>query len=1819
MNHITLTGVSENNLKNLSLSIPHDQLVVISGLSGSGKSTLAFDTLYAEGGRRYIETFSPYTRQFLDRLHPPALEAIHGVRPALALEQRNRITSSRSTVGTITEINDYLKVIWTHFSELLCENCDEPIRQEPVEVVVDQLVELAGEQQYSLLLLGFTIRLEGTATLESLRLTLLREGHIRYLDSEQHVQRIEELGKLPDSGEITIITDRVQLAPETAIKELRARLRSSVAQSYLYGHGSLIAWLSKDSKSLSLSRQFSECFRCNHCHTSYKPPRPSLFSFNSPLGACAECHGFGKILQIDRELCVPDRTKSIRGGAIHCWSTDATSHLKKRLVAACEAQNISTSTPWKDLPSAAQDFVFNGAKKSEFKGILAWFSRLEQKRHKMHVRVLLARYRSEQNCTSCSGTRLQSEALRYRVNNLTLPELWDLPIDQVLEALSPLLSQAAGKEGIETALLEIQSRLKYLCDIGLPYLTLNRQSRTLSGGESQRVNLTSLLGANLVHTMIVLDEPTIGLHPRDTARLIETLLSLRARNNTLVVVEHDPEVIRAADRVIDLGPGAGAAGGEIIAMGSPQELAQIEQSRTGRYLREGLQHTRKSRSVAASTESLTVHNAHAHNLKNIDVRIPLNSLVCITGASGSGKSTLIHSCLVAGYQKLKQGFTPQELKDSPTTGLSGLSGLEHIDQLVVIDQSPIGKSPRSNPATYTKAWDIVRDLLASTEQAQRLGLSKSAFSFNVDGGRCPACKGAGRVKIEMQFLADVYVVCEHCNGTRFQDSVLSATIAGKNVVELLNTPISDALALFALAANPDIYTKLERTLRPLLALGLGYLTLGHPLSALSGGEAQRVKLAAYLGDETAQRCVFVLDEPTTGLHPDNINDLLLTFDALLSRGHSIICIEHNLDVISQADWLIDLGPDGGRFGGELLCEGAPRTIAKAAAKHKRSATARYLADYYAGEMPTSVPKILRTPTSTALEAIEIRGAREHNLKEVSVSIPQNKIVAITGVSGSGKSTLAFDIVFAEGQRRYINCLSPYARQYIKQLSHAVVDQVRNLPPTIAISQKTAPPQGISTVATTTEIYQFLRLLFAKAGTQHCVKDDLPITSRSSTQIVEQIRDTLQGKRVYLFAPVVSGRKGYYNELFARAVRAEISQAKIDGSLVSISADLRLERHKLHWISLLIASLTVRKGENDLLRAAVEQALTLGNGVLELYTGDPHGEPKVFSIDRVCPKCAQGYRELDPQDFSFRSARGMCNTCGGRGIVPLAKKGRTENSRATKTCPSCAGARIAAVGRHVYFGGKSINELSAMTAPELLHFLDTVVIEARLANVVKPILRELTARLSTIVSIGLEYLSLNRDASTLSGGEAQRLRLAKTLGSPLTGVCYVLDEPSIGLHSQDHAQLLQTLAGLRDQGNTVIVVEHDEDTIRAADHVIDVGPGGGKDGGSIVFEGTVTALEESTLSRTGIALRERRQAIPTLTSTSAAVKDWFSVRGAFTNNLKHIDFSIPLERYTVVCGVSGAGKSSLVHGTLIPAIVETLEGEDEREEYYDKTWKTFSGGEKFERFLEIDQSPVGKTSSSAPVSYLGIFDAIRKIYAQLPEAKVRGWNASHFSFNTGKGRCPHCEGRGEIVIPMSFMPDATTLCEYCNGLRYTDETLEVEHFGVSIGRLLKSTFAEAYELFANHRLIRRSLSYVLELGLGYLTLGQPTHTLSGGEAQRIKIARELGAREASNTLYVLDEPTIGLHMTDVDRLNQVLRTLVEKGNTVVVIEHNLDIIRGADYLLEVGPGPGSAGGELLFAGTPAELLNSGKKTPTSAFLVANPTPDIRYGNYVIHGS
>jgi excinuclease ABC subunit A len=1461
---------------------------------------------------------------------------------------------------------------------------------------------------------------------------------------------------------------------------------------------------------------------------------------------------------------------------------------------------IPLDVPWNELSEAQRHWVIQGDGRKGRKhwyGVKGYFTWLESKAYKMHVRVLLSRYRSYTECPACHGARLKPESLLWRVGPYNLHELMLLPVATCRTFFNALQLPPPLGEADTELLGEIRTRLGYLGEVGLDYLTLDRQSRTLSGGEVQRINLTTALGTSLVHALFVLDEPSIGLHPRDMGRVIGVMRRLRDAGNTLVVVEHDPQIMLEADRLLDMGPGAGEHGGTLVFNGTPAQILRAKGSLTGDYLsgRRRIEAAGATDAIAIpANRKLTLHEASLHNVQAQTLELPLGHLVCVTGVSGSGKSTLVTELL---YPALQRHFgKPAELAGS----FRKLDGASNLSGVVLVDQSPIGRTTRSNPASFVGAFDPIRAQFAKLPDAVERKYTPGTFSFNSGTGRCPSCGGNGFEHVEMQLLADVYLRCPACNGRRFRDEVLELKIEGAggrrlNIAEVLDLTVGEAVGYFA--AHPEVLQRL----RPLADVGLGYLKLGQPVPTLSGGEAQRLKLAGYLADtDTAGQQLLIFDEPTTGLHYEDIALLMKALRKLLARGHSLLIIEHNLDVIGAADWLIEMGPEGGDAGGRIVATGTPARFKSGKLGHTGEALAAYAKDLdsIADRAPVVAPKRVAPPA-----VIEVRGAREHNLKNIDARIPHNALTVVTGVSGSGKSTLAFDIIFGEGQRRYLESLNAYARQFVQPSQRADADSVTGIPPTVAIEQRTSRGGRKSTVATLTEIHPFLRLLYVQLGVQHCPDCEVPIEPLTQEQIVARIAKEHRGREITLLAPLVSARKGYYNELARWAASKGHRQLRVDGKLLPTAPWPKLARYKAHDIELPVGTVKVSATTEPLLRQYVAAALDLGKGQLMLQSGAA-SQLQILSSRRACPSCGKGYAELDPRLFSYNSARGWCEHCFGTGLAIEAfdaeqtgeEDAWLESTQGQHTCESCEGHRLNPLALAVKFRDLSIAQLGAMSVDTLATWFGKLKLSERERAIATDLLAEIRGRLGFLQRVGLTYLSLDRAAPTLSGGETQRLRLAAQLGSNLRGVCYVLDEPTIGLHPRDNRMLLDALGQLAQGRNTLVVVEHDEETIRRADHVLDLGPGAGSRGGRIVASGTVKELMASPDSLTGRYLREPLQHAATprrpVTTRGANPTPMIRIEGARLHNLAGLDVELPVGRLIALAGVSGSGKSTLALDILRPEMA-ALTSRD-RGRHKPLHCRAIRGAELIERVLEVDQSPIGKTPRSCPATYVGFWDAIRRLYAGTTEAGMRGWSASRFSFNTAGGRCPACEGQGQRTVEMSFLPDVKVLCDACRGARFDPETLSVRWRERSIGDVLAMSVDEAEEFFRSNPSVHHGLALLQEVGLGYLTLGQQSPTLSGGEAQRIKLVTEL-ARIRPNaepvsrgSLYILDEPTVGLHMADVERLIAVLHRLADAGNTVLVVEHNLDVIAQSDWVIDLGPEAGPAGGRVVAAGPPMRV-------------------------------
>jgi len=906
---IRVKGARQHNLKNLDIEIPLNRITVVTGVSGSGKSSLAFDTLYAEGQRRYVETFSPYARQFMDRMDRPQVDKIEGIPPAIAIDRKDPVRTSRSTVGTMTEITDYVKLLYARLGQLHCRACDQPVIPETPAHVWDFLRKKPAGTR---LMITFPYRLEAAPAPE-VRKILMQMGFDRlYLDDQ--ITHLEEWQPAETEEEIPVLVDRVILQSKE-----RERILDSLELAYRFGGGRLDVWIPPHGR-----QSFSNQLACAACKIDYNTPLPNLFSFNSPLGACDTCRGFGRTIGIDLDLIIPDPSRSLEDGAIKPFGAREDGRMEfDDLMDFCRRRRIPLQIPFHRLKAAHKKAIIEGT--SNYYGIHGFFRWLETRTYKMPVRVFLSRYRSYDICPDCDGTRFKDESLLYQLAGRTIAQVYRGNVDQALDFFKTLKIPARDEAGL-LVLEEVRNRLAYLRDVGLGYLTLDRQSRTLSGGEVQRVALASSLGSSLVNTLYVLDEPSIGLHPRDNHRLIRILKGLRNLSNTVVVVEHDPEIIRESDFLLDLGPRAGESGGEVMYFGP---TANVNGSLTGQYLR-GKRRipVRETRRRPQKDQWITITNAAENNLKNIDVQIPLGLFVCLTGVSGSGKSTLAEEIL---YRAAKRALG--DPVDRP--GRHGeISGIAHIDDAVLVDQHSIGRTPRANALTYTKALDPIRKLLAQTEAAKAKNFGPGYFSFNVADGRCETCKGDGFEKVEMQFLSDVYITCPDCKGRRFKETVLEITYQGKNIHDLLKMTVNQALEFF------QDHPKIIAALKPLADVGLGYIRLGQPINTLSGGEAQRLKLSRHvkLNGHGASRRLFIFDEPTTGLHFADIHNLLNVLQRLCDMGNTVVVIEHNLDVIKIADYIIDLGPEGGDAGGTVVAAGAPEEIIK----NKKSYTAKFL-------------------------------------------------------------------------------------------------------------------------------------------------------------------------------------------------------------------------------------------------------------------------------------------------------------------------------------------------------------------------------------------------------------------------------------------------------------------------------------------------------------------------------------------------------------------------------------------------------------------------------------------------------------------------------------------------------------------------------------------------------------------------------------------------------------------------------------------------------------------------------------------------------------
>lgn len=1876
---ITLKNVRVHNLKSISLSLEPGKLICFTGVSGSGKSSLAFDTIYVEGQRRYVESLSQHVRRFLGDLPKPDVDFVGGITPTISIEQKTAGKNPRSTVGTITEIYDYLRVLYARVGTPHCPISGEPVKARSREEIIEDV--LAKPKGRKLILLAPYVKAKKGEFKDDFE-AIIKKGFTR-IRIDGIIQLINDDISLEKSHshDLDIVIDRIDVTDAN-----RLRIADSITMALEVGNGSLIVidheggdeWL------------YSTSAYSPKSGLSYSPLDPQDFSFNSPQGMCPDCQGMGEKHEYVLEKII-DENKSVSDDFSLIASSYKTVRYGNIYDNLARLYDFSVTTPWKKLSDAAKKVLLHGTEKkwtrmrfvhpvtgATWSDIVQWRGILFEA-YDRYQKAKSDNYKRKQEalmhlgiCPTCNGARINAYPAATLLGGKKIHEVTSLPIEDAYAFFESM--QLNAQEAIigKELLAEVQTRLRFLKDVGLEYLQLSRSAPTLSGGESQRVRLASQIGSGLVGITYILDEPSIGLHPRDNKKLIQSLKNLRDKNNTVIVVEHDEETIRASDYIVDFGPRAGLQGGEIIYSGELSGLLKSKESLTGAFLSKRLEIPIPTTTRAGSGETLTLKGAEHNNLKNVTVNIPLGTFVAITGVSGSGKSSLFLETL---YPALSKIFFNSEV---PAGKFETLEGIQKIDKVIEIDQSPIGRTPRSNPATYIGVFDEIRSLFCKLPESQSRGYRPGRFSFNVKEGSCPECGGLGMLKIDMDFLEESWVECPHCKGLRFDEETLSIRFKEKNIHDILEMDVKEALELFA--NIPYIFTKLDT----LKKVGLDYIKLGQSSTTLSGGEAQRIKLARELARPSTGKTLYILDEPTTGLHFYDIKHLLEVLHALVDKGNTVVVIEHNMDLVKTADWVIDMGPLSGSLGGEIIATGTPQDIAK-----KMSPTGEALHE-------TLFPKKTRAekPKKEVIQreehnAIVVKGAAQNNLKAIDATIPRHMMTVITGPSGAGKSSLAFETIYAEGQRRYVESLSPYIRQFVKQCPKPKVELIEGLSPSVAIEQRLHATNPRSTVGTMTEVYDYLRILYSRIGTPHCPKTGFQIRAISKEHVVEKILSYPVGEKLIILAPIEVKRTDRITDILSKLQKQGFLRIRLNGTIFELGTDLTtipFDPKRKNELLLVIDRLKVDLALKMRMLEAVSTASSIGKGKLIIQRED---KDVLFNLAFAVEETGESYPEITPQTFAFNTPHGMCPDCQGLGFqwgfdltaLPFAQE-RTpqslismfwgeeghnadtfklfhatlkqlkidpqapltslsgpklnaflngtkepityelngisfrstfrgvncaladaakfmseERSEDTPTlseewvealretiCPSCLGARLNPLARAVRIDKTSIVDAAKMPLSTFEAFLKALPLPPQEDRTLKTVLEELITRTEFLNQIGLTYISLDRRASSLSGGEAQRVRLARQIGSGLTGVLYVLDEPTIGLHPQDIQTLLKGLLKLKELKNTLLIVEHDPQLIQHADQIIELGQGSGKYGGYVVATGTPAELIKNSGSTTGKQLlparmkkRERRKKGGTLKISNATI-----------HNLAKLKVDIPLNNLVCLTGVSGSGKSTLLYDVIYSSITQK------------NTQFKIQGFEDFTKTILIDQKPMGHTQRSDVATYVDVLTPMRYFFASLPQAKALGLEPKNFSTYHRKGMCTSCFGLGYKRVSLHFLPAVKVPCPACKGLRLNTVSLSVSYQEKNLGEILQLSVNEVRTLFASHPKVTRILDMLINLGLGYINLGQEMQTVSLGEAQRIKLAYELAKRAQPPTLYLLDEPTTGLHSNEVEKILTILHGLVDKGHTVIAIEHNVDFIKGSDHIIDLGPGAGDAGGKIISQGTPEEVA-ADPKSVTGKFL------------------
>ncbi|HRW58479.1 MAG TPA: excinuclease ABC subunit UvrA, partial [Chlamydiales bacterium] len=1809
-------------------------------------------------------------RSQIKEIKKPDVNSITGLSPTIAIEQKSVGKNPRSTVGTLTNIYDFMRILFSKIGTFHCPISFEKVMPMSDESILREI--LINEKNAKIQILAPVVQNKKGHFKELLE-QLLKKGFLRVRIDDEFKDLSEKISLNPSKHHrIDLVIDRLIVNENN-----HTRLQESIFQALEEGEG-VFSIYNNDTRE---EKTFSKHAYSPKSKKFYPPLDPQDFSFNHPSGMCETCAGLGEVFEFDIEKIV-DPDLSISEDCFNVgphYKTIRYSNIYKNLA---KQYDFSVTTAWKNLSKKAKQIILYGTKekwtpmlffhpikKTTWQEFVHWKGVLNEAKERLKeskseiYRNKIQSLMHHSTCHSCHGSKIKPYPAAATLYGKTIHELASMPIKNLLEFFQKITLTDYEKIIAEDLFKEIIQRLQYLIGVGLHYLTLSRTAPSLSGGESQRIRLASLIGSGLKGTTYILDEPSIGLHPEDHDKLLQTILKLKKDNNTIILVEHDPKTMMHADTIVDFGPLAGKFGGEIIYQGNLKNLLVDEKSLTGKYL-SNRKRIEIPKPRPSAKDFLILKKASTNNLKNVDLKIPLNRFICITGVSGSGKSSLISQTL---YPALSNKLHRSSLKTGP---FDSINGIEKIDKVIFVDQSPIGRSNRSNPATYTKVLDDIRQFFTSLKESKMKGLTPGHFSFNVKEGSCPYCKGMGQIKIDMDFMEDEWTTCPECKGKRFSSEILQVKYKDQNILDILEMDIDTACDLFK--PIPNIYKKLHL----LQKVGLGYIHLGQASTTLSGGEAQRIKLAKELNRPETGKTLYIFDEPTTGLHFKDIDQLLNILYALVDKGNTVLVIEHNSDFIKTCDYVIELGPEGGENGGKIIAEGNMKKFLK-----ENTATAKFLKQSFA--IPTHIndPKPLE---SFDKSSITIEKAAQNNLKNISLSIPHNQLTVLTGPSGSGKSSLAFETIYAEAIRRYLDAMPASFRQMMNQMTKPKVEKILGLTPAVSVEQKHHKASPRSTIGTITEIYDHLRILFTHAGIAYCPDTHEKITTISPEFIANKIIEEHPNAKMQVLAPQLLKYKQSFQDLIDHIKQSGYIKLRLNNHYYDLDEPIAFNPKEQNEILIVVDRLIIRKENKNRILEAIEKAAELGEQTLFIAL---EKEDLYFNLSHASEISGKSYPPITTATFSFNSEQGMCLECQGIGTVytnslidnpkfltlnlkdlyylfidgnkasydlfksyfkkckidlktPLENLSKTEldlifNGASAieyqkdnisfkwggitpllsyaakhakswfrqplmhllkqKTCPVCHGNRLNPLASNVKVENKTLPEICSMPIFKLKNWIESLNLKQ---TIVKDSLHQILKKLEFLIEIGLHYICLNRSAPTLSTGELQRIFIAKQLGSTLTHCTYIIDEPTVGLHPHNTRLLLKALEKLLSHNNTLVLVEHDFKIIERADQIFDFGPKAGKFGGEILAHGTLEEIKNNPNSLTGQYLSKQKKVF--CPAKKRKSKEFITIQNAHLHNLKNIDVEIPTNMLVGICGVSGAGKSTLINDLLTPAIKNNLlKRHPENNVTYQNTY--FKNLDLFKNLIYLDQKNIGLTNRADISTYCEIMTHIRSFYTQLPEAKTQGIQPRYFSYNHIKGMCPHCKGIGYKTIDLQFLPPVEVVCDHCKGYRLNEKALKVKYKGKHIGHLLKMSIYEALEFFEAIPKVKKRLEKLISVNLGYLSLGQEIASLSGGEAQRLRLAKELMKRSLKNTLYIFDEPSKGQHVDDLNLLMPLFHEIIDRGNSMILIDHSIEVLANCDYLVELGPQAGDEGGKIIAKG-PLDSFIQFQDSNTSSYLL-----------------